>query len=52
MPLYDRKVEHVVESLNRGKDRGIKCCLLIGAGCSVSAGIPLANDFIDNAKKK
>ena len=60
MPIYDRSVHDVAESLRRGRSLGrgddkkapVKCCLLIGAGCSVSAGVPLARDFSKQIKKE
>ena len=42
----DRKLDDVVQALRFGKEQGRKCSLLIGAGCSVSAGIPSANGFV------
>jgi tetratricopeptide (TPR) repeat protein len=41
-----RTIEDVVETLKDAKKRGRKCVLLIGAGCSVSGGIPRASDFV------
>ena len=40
----ERKLNHVLESLRHAKthERGVS--LLIGAGCSVTAGIPTAGD--------
>src|SRR5207248_4258643 len=42
-----RDIQDVVETLKKAKDRGKACTLLIGAGCSVKAGIPLAAKFVD-----
>ncbi len=41
-----REIEDVVETLKIAKKRGKKCSVLIGAGCSVTAGIPTAEDEI------
>lgn len=42
-----RTIDDLVETLRKAKDRGRKSTLLIGAGCSVKAGIPTATGFID-----
>jgi tetratricopeptide (TPR) repeat protein len=42
-----RTIDDLVETLRKAKDRGRKCTLLIGAGCSVKAGIPTAAGFVD-----
>src|SRR5437660_5829753 len=42
-----RDIQYVVETLKKAKDRGKACTLLIGAGCSVKASIPLAAKFVD-----
>jgi tetratricopeptide (TPR) repeat protein len=41
-----RSVEEVAETLQNAKARGKGCTLLIGAGCSVKAGIPAAAGFV------
>lgn len=51
MDIY-RKVEDVVETLSNAKDRGKSCAILIGAGCSKSAGIPLAGEIVDHIKDR
>lgn len=48
----ERKIEDIVESLRKAKDRPSKCTLLIGAGCSAKAGIPLASGFVEAIKKE
>lgn len=48
---YYREINSVVEALIRAKSEGIKVNLLIGAGCSVTAGIPMADGMIDEIKK-
>jgi hypothetical protein len=41
-------VEDVAYELQRRRDAdGVRCALLIGAGCSYQAGIPLAQGFVD-----
>src|SRR6266540_4168096 len=47
-----REIEDVVETLKNAKDRGKKCSILIGAGCSVTAGIPTAQGFVDVIKER
>jgi Tfp pilus assembly protein PilF len=42
-----RNIEAIVEELRYGLGRQHKATLLIGAGCSVSAGIPLAGGFVE-----
>src|ERR1700674_2485407 len=41
-----RSIEEVAETLKNAKARGKGCTLLIGAGCSVKAGIPIAAGFV------
>ncbi|MEO7086528.1 MAG: hypothetical protein ABI442_02545 [Gemmatimonadaceae bacterium] len=45
-----RSVDEIKETLQNAKSRGRGCALLIGAGCSVKAGIPTANGFVDVIK--
>lgn len=49
---YYRQINSVVEALIRAKREGIRVNLLIGAGCSVTAGIPMADGMIDEIKKE
>lgn len=42
-----RGLDDVLETLRRAQRRGERATLLIGAGCSASAGIPLAEEFIN-----
>ena len=44
---YYCNIEHAVETLKNGKSRNKRCSLLIGAGCSVTAGIPTAEGFVN-----
>ncbi|MFP2911510.1 SIR2 family protein, partial [Pyxidicoccus sp. 3LFB2] len=44
-------IQEVVEQLRHVKDHGKKCSLLIGAGCSVTAGVPTAQGFVDLIQK-
>ena len=48
----DASVDDVVEILKAGKPARRGCSLLIGAGCSVTAGIPLAAGFVDIIKTR
>jgi cytochrome c-type biogenesis protein CcmH/NrfG len=43
----NRLIDDVVETLRKARDRARKCTLLIGAGCSVKAGIPTAAGFVE-----
>ena len=47
-----RKVDDVVQTLQKAQDRGKNCTVLIGAGCSVSAGIPTAKGYVEKIKKE
>jgi len=48
----ERTMDEVVETLRKAKDRGKQCSLLIGAGCSVKAGIPTAAGFVEVIQKE
>jgi cytochrome c-type biogenesis protein CcmH/NrfG len=47
-----RDIQDIVETLEKAKVRSKACTLLIGAGCSVKAGIPLAAEFVDIISKE
>ena len=47
----EHNMDDVVETVKHAKDRGKKCTLLIGAGCSVTAGIPTAKGFVEIIEK-
>jgi hypothetical protein len=47
-----RELADVLETVKRAKNRNKGCTLLIGAGCSVKAGIPAANGFIEIIRKE
>lgn len=47
----ERKIEDIISILKAGKDANRRCSLLIGAGCSVKAGIPLASSFVEEIKR-
>jgi NAD-dependent SIR2 family protein deacetylase len=49
---YLSNIESVYEVLRNAKDLNIKCNLLLGAGCSVSAGIPTAEGIIKEIKSR
>jgi tetratricopeptide (TPR) repeat protein len=48
----NRNITDVAEALRDAKARNQPCSVLIGAGCSVSAGIPLANGFVEQVKQR
>ena len=48
----ERKLDDVVQALRFSRVQGRKCSLLIGAGCSVSAGIPSAGGFVQLIEKE
>lgn len=52
MPDYFLQIENVVETLENAKKRGKKCTILIGAGCSVAAGIPTAQGLVNTIKER
>ncbi|MCH8157067.1 MAG: SIR2 family protein [Nitrospinae bacterium] len=45
-----REIKDVVQAVKSAKSRGKSCCLLIGAGCSASAGIPTAAEIVKQIK--
>jgi tetratricopeptide (TPR) repeat protein/NAD-dependent SIR2 family protein deacetylase len=49
---YHRSVNEIAETLRNARNAGRGCTLLIGAGCSVKAGIPLASGFVDIIKQR
>src|SRR5262245_36721234 len=48
----EQTIDDVVERLRQARDQGRKCSLLIGAGCSVKAGIPTAAGFVEEIRKR
>lgn len=48
---YMQTIDHLVETVRKACDRGCNCSLLIGAGCSVTAGIPTAGGFVERIEK-
>ncbi len=46
-----RTITDIAEDLRRGKGRERRCTLLVGAGCSKTAGIPLAREIVDDIRK-
>lgn len=48
---YLRDIVDVAEAIKRAYDNGVKVNFLIGAGCSVSGGIPVANKLVEEVKK-
>jgi len=49
---YERKLEDLIFAIKQAKNRGCNVNLLIGAGCSVTGGIPLANKIVEDLKEK
>jgi Tfp pilus assembly protein PilF len=47
-----RSIDEIKETLQNAKSRGRGCVLLIGAGCSVKAGIPAAAGFVEIIKER
>ncbi len=52
MADYQRDIRDLVEAVKNAKRRGKKVALLIGAGCSVTAGIPTAAGFVNIIKER
>jgi hypothetical protein len=48
----DRDIDDVAETLRKDRTRQRRCSLLIGSGCSVTAGIPSARGFVDIIRKQ
>ncbi len=46
-PKTHRTLDDIEHTLRQASAHDRKCSLLIGAGCSVSAGIPLASQFVE-----
>ncbi|MGE5505207.1 MAG: TPR end-of-group domain-containing protein [Actinomycetota bacterium] len=47
-----RKIDDVAHQLQYNKEHGRSCVLLIGAGCSVSAGIPTASEIVKRIERE
>ncbi len=47
-----RTLDDVVAQLKKNKARNRSCALLMGAGCSVQAGIPLARGFVEEIRQR
>ena len=47
-----RTMDEVLESLRHARERKTRISVLIGAGCSVTAGIPLASGFVKEIEKE
>ncbi|RTR19430.1 TPR end-of-group domain-containing protein [Azospirillum griseum] len=50
--VANTSVEEIADCMRARKRANQACSLLIGAGCSVSAGIPLANGFVSRIQKE
>ncbi len=49
--IANTSVEEIADCMRARKRAKQACSLLIGAGCSLSAGIPLANGFVNRIEK-
>ena len=50
--MAERSLDEIVETVRKAKERGKSCSLLIGAGCSVKAGVPTAAGFVEIIREK
>jgi tetratricopeptide (TPR) repeat protein len=48
----ERAIDDVIETIKGAGARGRKCAVLIGSGCSVKAGIPTANGFVEIIRRQ
>jgi len=49
---FIRDVDDVVRAIERAKEEGVRVNILIGAGCSESAGIPTASGILEIVMQK
>ena len=49
---FETSIDHVVEMVRNRRETKDGCSLLIGAGCSVTAGIPSAAGFVELIKQR
>ena len=49
---FNRDIDDVFEALGNARRRAKSCALLIGAGCSAKAGIPLAAGFVETIRER
>src|SRR5258707_7408290 len=49
--LFDRTIDDLVETLRADSPHQRRCTVLVGAGCSKSAGIPLAYEFVNEIQR-
>jgi len=51
--MPERTVKEVADLVRRKREKnGVRCALLIGAGCSFQAGIPLASGFVEQIRER
>ncbi len=50
--MADYTIDDIIVILKRVRDEDKKCALMIGAGCSVKAGVPTAAGFIEEIEKR
>ena len=49
---FRRSIDDIVETVRNAQGRSRSCSLLIGAGCSVKGGVPLAGEFVQIIKDR
>lgn len=49
---YEASLSEIAETIANARERGKRCALLRGAGCSITAGIPPASGFVDEIRAK
>ncbi|MBL4615142.1 MAG: hypothetical protein JKY27_09750 [Magnetovibrio sp.] len=50
--MEQRTIEHLIKTMKGNARNSRKAALLIGAGCSKAAGIPLASEFVQEIKRR
>ena len=48
----ERDLDHLLDTVKNAKRRGTQRALLLGAGCSVSAGVPTAAGFVKEIENR
>lgn len=50
--MFERKLDDIVDALGGLKAPQRQCCVILGAGCSRSAGIPVASEIVRSIRKR